>query len=139
MSLLEQDTTRKKQMNKLFPELEPKFDASNNKEYKIKAIKDSAIYAKEAEGHLSSLDYLVSWKSYPKEESIWKLSSTIIQLRKIISTFYKDYPEKPTAISPLLNSALLIAKPLVKPIKFIKPSAKQKQGCPISSMKQVKE
>ena len=47
-------------MNELFPELEPEFNASNNKEYKIEIIKDSTIFAKEAKGHLPGLYYLVS-------------------------------------------------------------------------------
>ena len=59
MSLLEQDTTRKGRMNELFPEPEPEFDAGDNKEYKVEAIKDSAVYAKEAEGYLPGLYYLV--------------------------------------------------------------------------------
>ena len=56
-------------MNKLFSELEPEFDASNNKKYEIKAIKNSTVYAKEAKKHLPGLYYLVSWKSYPEEKS----------------------------------------------------------------------
>ena len=47
-------------MNELFPELEPEFDTSNSKEYKIEAIKNSAIYTKEAKRHLPDLYYLVS-------------------------------------------------------------------------------
>ena len=69
LSLLEQDITWKEQMNKLFLEPEPEFDAIDNKEYKVEAIIDSAIYAKEVERHLPGLYYLVSWKSYPEEES----------------------------------------------------------------------
>ena len=59
MSLLEQNTTRKSQINKLFPELEPEFDTNKNKKYKIKAIGDSVIYAKEAKKYLPDLYYLV--------------------------------------------------------------------------------
>ena len=69
MSLLGEDTTRKGWMNELFPELEPEFDVGDNKEYKLEAIKNSIVYAKEAKGHLPGLYYLVSWKGYPKEES----------------------------------------------------------------------
>ena len=58
--MLEQDTMRKGRMNKLFPEPKPEFNASNNKEYEVKAIIDSAVYAKEAKGYLSGLYYLVS-------------------------------------------------------------------------------
>ena len=60
VSLLEQDTTRKGRMNELFPKPEPEFDAGDNKEYEVKAIIDSAVYAKEAERHLPGLYYLVS-------------------------------------------------------------------------------
>ncbi len=31
-------------------------------------------------------------------------------IRKLISTFYKEYPEKPTAISPFLDSILPLAR-----------------------------
>ena len=55
MSLLEQDTTRKG------PEfLVPEFKLGNDKLYEIKAIQDSAVYAKEADGHLPGLYYLVA-------------------------------------------------------------------------------
>ena len=67
MSLLEQDTTRKRRVNDENVEL----DASNeNGEYEVEAIQDSEIYAKESESdHLSGFYYLVSWKRYPKEEN----------------------------------------------------------------------
>ena len=116
-------------MNELFPKPEPEFDASDNKEYKVEAIIDSAIYAKEAKRYLPSLYYLVSWKSYLEEKSTWEPSSAVMHLRKIISTFHKDHPEKPTATSPPLDSAPPIAKPSVKPP--VKSSAKRKRDCPI--------
>ena len=111
-------------MNELFSELKPEFDADDNKKYEVEAIKDSAIYAKEAEGQLPGLYYLVPWKRYPEEESTWESSSTVMHLRKMFSTFYKDHPKKPTAISSPLNSAPPMAKPSIKPP--VKPSAKQK-------------
>ena len=67
-------------MNELFPEPEPEFNAGDNKEYKVEAIKDSAVYAKKAEGYLSGLYYLVSWKSYLEEESTCELSSAVMHL-----------------------------------------------------------
>ena len=137
MSILEQDTTRKGRINELFPEPEPEFDTGNNKEYEVEAIKDSAIYAKEAKGHLPSLYYLVSWKSYPQEESTWEPSFAVMHLRKMIFAFHKNHPEKPTATSLPLDSAPPMAKPSIKPP--VKPSAKQKQGRPIGSTKQAKE
>ena len=59
MSLLEQDTPRKGQINELFLEPEPEFDTGGNKEYKIEAIIDSVVYTKKTEGRLPSLYYLV--------------------------------------------------------------------------------
>ena len=60
MSLLKQDTTKKKQINELFLELKLEFDIDNNKKYKIKAIRDKIVYIKEAKGYLLGLYYLVS-------------------------------------------------------------------------------
>ena len=128
---------KKRRMNKLFPEPEPEFDAGNNKEYEVEAIIDSAVYAKEAKRHLPDLYYLVFWKGYPKEESIWEPSSAVMYLRKIISTFHKDHPEKPMATSPPLDSSPPIAKLSVK--LPVKPSAKQKRSRPTGSIKQAKE
>ena len=51
--------------------------------------------------------------------------------------FFTNYPEKPTATFPPLDSALPMAKPSVKPP--VKPSAKQKRGRLIGSTKRVKE
>ena len=136
MLLLEQDTKRKGWINKLFPESEPEFDAGNNKEYKIKAIIESAVYAKEAKRHLSGLYYLISRKGYPEKKSTWEPSSAVMHLWKMIFMFHKDHPKKPITTSLPLNSAPPIAKPLVKPVK---PSAKQKQNRSTGSMKQAKE
>ena len=55
MSLLEQDITKKKRINKLFLKPEPKFDTGNNKEYEIEVIRDSTIYAKKVKEHLLGL------------------------------------------------------------------------------------
>ena len=137
ISLLKQDTTKKGRMNELFPKPEPEFDAGNNKEYEVEAIIDSAVYAKKAERHLLGLYYLIFCKNYPKEENTWKPSSAVMHLCKMISIFYKDYPEKPTGTSPLLDPALPMAKPSVK--SPVKPFVKRKQGRPISSTNQTKE
>ena len=67
-------------MNKLFLEPELEFDADNNKKYKVEAIKDSTVYAKEAEGHFPGLYYLVSWKCYPEKKNNWELSYAVIHL-----------------------------------------------------------
>ena len=59
MLLLEQNTIRKRRADKEVRQME--FDTSNDKEnYKVKAIWDSAVYARESEsGHLPDLYYLV--------------------------------------------------------------------------------
>ncbi len=114
MSLLEQDTTRKRRVNKELPEPEREFEAGdNNKEYEVEAIIDSAVYGKEANNQMPSLYYLVLWKDYPEEESTWEPSATVMHLRKLINTFYKEHSEKPIATSPPLAFAPPIARPTV--------------------------
>ncbi len=68
MSLLEQDTTRKGQVDKTTSKLEFKSDG-NGKEYEVEVIRNNAVYVRESESHLPGLYYLVSWKGYPKEEN----------------------------------------------------------------------
>ena len=42
-------------------------------EYKVEAIRDSEVYARESElGHLPGFYDLVSWKKYPEEENTWE-------------------------------------------------------------------
>lgn len=64
--LLEQNTIRKGRMNTKV-ENTTKFDLSgnNNGEYKVERIWKSTIYAKEFNGHLLGLYYLIVWKNYP--------------------------------------------------------------------------
>ena len=120
VSLLQQDITRKRQVDdKNAAELDAGYKSG---EYEVEAIRESAVYAKKADGHLSRLYYLVAWKGYPEEENSWETSSTVMHLRKMISTFYKDYSEKPTVSSPTLNTAPPMARLKVKL------PAKKKQG-----------
>ena len=99
-------------------------EPGDNKEYEVEAIRGSAVYAKEADEHLPGLYYLVAWKGYPEEENTWEPSSADMHLRKMVSTFHKDHPEKPTATSAPLDSAPPMAKPTIQL------SAKQKRGQP---------
>ena len=47
-----------------------KFEAGNNVKYKVEAIQNSTVNAKESKtGHLPELYYLIFWKSYFKEEN----------------------------------------------------------------------
>ena len=96
MSLLEQDTTRKGRVH----EAEELDAGDDSGEYEVEAIRDSAVYARESEsGHLPGLYYLVSWKGYPEEENTWEPASAVKHLRKLISSFHKDHPDKPMATS----------------------------------------
>ena len=122
MSLLEQDTTKEGRVDKRITEME----AANSKEYKVEAIWDNAVYASKSElGQLPGIYYLVAWKGYPKEENIWEFLSAVHYLKKLISCFHKEHPEKPTATSPPIDSAPPMARPTVRST-----SLKRKQGQP---------
>ena len=112
------------------------FDAGDDesKEYKVEAIRDSAINTKESKsGHLPGFYYLVSWKGYPEEENTWEPALVVQHLKKLISSFHKDHPDKPTATSPTIDNVSLIARLTIRPI--VKPTepSKQKRGRPANS------
>ena len=93
MSLLEQNTTKKERVSKKVPE----FDAGDkySEEYKVEAIWDSVVYVNKPEsGYLLGLYYLVAWKIYFEEENTWKLLSVVQYLKKLISSFHKNYLDK---------------------------------------------
>ena len=70
MLLLEQDNIRKEQVD---DENETEIDVGNSREYEVRAIWDSAIYARKSKSdHLQSLYYLVSWKKYAEKENTWE-------------------------------------------------------------------
>ncbi len=100
-------------MDKALPEPEKEFEAGDNMEYEVEAIIDSAVYGQQANDQMSGLYYLVLWKGYLEEENIWESSSAVMHLRKLISTFHKEHPEKPTATSLPLDSAPPIARPTI--------------------------
>ena len=120
--MLEQDSTMQGQMNKFSA---PKFELGKY----VEAIRDSVVYAKEAKGHLSGLYHLVVWKDYLEEDNAWEPSSTVMHLRKIVSTFYKDHSEKSIMALALLAST----PPKVKLI--IQLPVKQKREPPIGCAK----
>ena len=111
ISLLEQDITKKGQVDKKTVEQLEFEVGSNNKDYKVEGICDSAVYAKESEiGHLSGFYYLVSWKSYLENKNIWEPTSEVQYLQKLVSNFYKNHPNKLIATSPPIDLAPPIAK-----------------------------
>ena len=117
MSLLEQNITKKRQMdNKALqePEKNMELEVRNDKEYKFEAIIDSVVYGQQTNNNqMSGLYYLILWKDYLEEENSREPSSAVIYFRKLISTFYKKYPKKSIATSLPLNSTLSIAKSMV--------------------------
>ena len=69
MLLLEQDTTKKRRVDKKVKQIEFNAGDSSGK-YELETIQDSTVYTKESEsGHLPSLHYLALWKGYPKEKN----------------------------------------------------------------------
>lgn len=84
--------TRKKHSNKLF-KLELKLNIRKDKKFKVEAIKNTAIYTKPTDDQLVELNYQISLKNYPENESILKLASAIMYFCKIINTFHKYYLE----------------------------------------------
>ena len=56
VSLLEQDTTKKGQVN----DMQLEFKAGDNKEYEVDGIWDSEVYARGSVGQLPGFYYLVS-------------------------------------------------------------------------------
>ena len=128
VSLLEQDTTRKGRVH----EAEELDAGDDSGEYEVEAIWDSAVYARESKsGHLPGLYYLVSWKRYLEEENTWEPASAVQHLRKLISSFHKDHPDKPTATSPTIDTAPPMARPTVKPTEPLK----RKRGRPTGRAK----
>ncbi len=71
VSLLEQNTTKKRQVNNTLPESE-KFEAGDNKEFEIEAIIYSTVNGKKINNQIPNLYYLVLWKGYPKKKASGK-------------------------------------------------------------------
>ena len=93
-----------------------KFEAGDNKEYKVKGIQDSAVYARESVGQLLRLYYLVLWKSYLEEENTWEPVLAIQHFQRLVTPYHKDNLEKPTATSVSVDTAPSMAKPTAPPM-----------------------
>ena len=113
--LLEQDSTKKEQVNKCVTKLE--LEAGDSKVYKVEAIWDNAVYVNKLESsQLPGLCYLIAWKGYSEEKNTWKTLSAVQHLKKLISCFQKEHPEKLTATFLPINSTPLMVRPTVRPI-----------------------
>lgn len=102
MLVLEQNTTKKRNKNNKM-----EFDASDNNDsqkYKMEAICNNAVYTRESKsGHLIRVYYLISRKRYLEEKNTWEPTLAVQHLKKLISSFYKNHPNKPIATSPAID------------------------------------
>ena len=114
ISLPEQNTTKKGQVNDI--QLDFEFEAGNGEEYEVDGIWDSAVYTRESAGQLPGLYYLVLWKDYPEEENTWESVLAIQQLWRLITTYHKNNPEKPTATFVPIDTAPPMARPTAPPM-----------------------
>lgn len=94
----------------ILPEPKPEFKTRNNIKYKVNSIINNVVYGKEINNQLLGLYYLILWKSYLEEKSIWKLLAEIMHFQKLINTFHKEYLEKLIATSLFLDFILPIAR-----------------------------
>ena len=87
--MLEQDIIKKGQIQTIL-----EVNKSNNKEYKVKTIYNSKVYARESDSghHLPVFYYLILWKGYSKKENTWEPALVVLYLYKRIITFYYDHP-----------------------------------------------
>ena len=124
-------------------QLDFEFEACGDKEYKVDSIWNSAIYARELAGQLPRLYFLVSWKSYPKEENTWEPALVIQYLWKLVTIYYQDNPEKPIVTSAPVNMALPMARstalPMSRSTTNIQIKRKQGQLVGSTTIKQVKK
>ena len=111
------------------------FEAGNNKKYEVNGIWDSAVYAKESTtGQLPRLYYLISWKSYPKEENTWEPVSAIQYLQKLVTAYHKDNLEKPTTTSFPVDTTLPMARPMQSWLAGPTAALTKKHGRPVGSI-----
>lgn len=98
---------------------------------KSTSLKTFKIVLSMQAGHLLELYYLVSCKSYSDKKNTWESALAVQHLWKLITTFHKHYPDKPTATFLPINTAPPMPKPSIKPIKSTNKATEitnQKQG-----------
>lgn len=83
---------------------------ANDKKYNVKIIFDNKVNANRIVSKLSDLYYLISKKSYNKSKITWKSALVVINLKKIMSFFYKKYLKKPITTFLFTKFAFLMIK-----------------------------
>lgn len=103
-----------------------KFDdgKKTGREYKIEAICDNRVYAKESDDHPLSTYNLVFWKSNLEEKNTQEPTLAVMYLQRLLFTCQHDYLKKLIVISSPIYSGTLIIKSIAKAV------VKQKQGRP---------
>lgn len=76
------------------------------------------VYARELENHhLLNFYYLLLLKSYQEEKNTRETILPVEYLQKKVSKFYKDYLDKPTAMSPPIDITTQMAMTITRPVK----------------------
>lgn len=60
---------RKGRVENALPKQAEEFDIGDNRQYKVKAIVNSAMYSQQTNNQILSLYYLVLWKGYLEEKN----------------------------------------------------------------------
>ena len=112
--MLEQHITKNGQVDKNTLQLEFENNDKGEK-YEVEVICESAIYIMKSEsGTFLGMYYLITWKSFQEEENILESASVIQHHQRLISTFNKKNPDKPTTNSTPIDITLLTARYIVK-------------------------
>lgn len=65
----EQEITKKRQIDKNVSQKKFYIHNNENKEYKVEAIYNNAVFGNKSESHLFKLYYMISWKRYLIEKN----------------------------------------------------------------------
>lgn len=83
--------------------------------FEIETICNSIVNTSKLEDHVLGHDYLILWKDYSRKKNIFEPTLVVLDLCKLINIFYYNYFKNITTTFLLINSALLIARPTIRP------------------------
>ena len=119
----------KRQINKFLSISE--FEMGNNKECKIEVIWDNIVYTKKVDKYILELYYLLIWKDYPEKKNIWKPSSLVMNLWKMVSIFNKEYLEK---IIRLYSTYGKTNSQISRKLEIKMPSKRRYEACQVKAI-----